>query len=138
MCSGSSVFLCDFTFNKNLRSLHYIKYFYLRLQLSLFFYYPRYAIVSTSLGSCMQMGDWIGPSLLYSLQLGQSVVLCVFPASCWKKDRCLNSLFYFSFCFDPYNHLFDEFFTMFSWNIWERSHSFEDPLTDPNERGRCL
>ena len=65
-CSGSSVFLCDFTFNKNLRSLQYIKYFYLRLQLSLFFYYPRYAIVSTSLGSCMQMGDWIGPSLLYS------------------------------------------------------------------------
>ena len=65
-CSGSSVFLCNFTFNKNLRSLQYIKYLYLRLQLSLFFYYPRYAIVSTSLGSCMQMGDWIGPSLLYS------------------------------------------------------------------------
>ena len=65
-CSGSSVFLCDFTFNKNLRSLQYIKYLYLRLQLSMFFYYPRYAIVSTSLGSCRQMGDWIGPSLLYS------------------------------------------------------------------------
>ena len=104
-CSGSSVFLCDFTFNKNLRFLQYFKYLYLRLQLSLFFYYPRYAIVSTSLGSCMQMADWIG--------LGQSVVLCVFPASCWKKHRCLNSLFYFSFSFDPYNHFFAEFFTMF-------------------------
>ena len=85
MCSGSSVFLCHFTFNKNLRSLQYIKYFYFRLQLSLVFYYPRYAIVSTSLGSCMQMSHWIGSSFHYSQQLTQSVVLCVFPASCCKK-----------------------------------------------------
>ena len=95
LCSGSSGFLCHFTFNKNLRSLQYIKYFYFRLQLSLVFCYPWYAIVSTSLGSCVQMGNWTGSSFHYSQQLAQSVVLCVFPASCWKKDRCLNSLFYF-------------------------------------------
>ena len=95
VCSSSLVFLCDFTFNKKLRSLQYVKYFYFRLQLSLVFYYPKYIIVSTSLGSCMQTGHWIGSSFLYSQQLAQSVLLFVFPASCWKKIDVLILFFIF-------------------------------------------
>ena len=137
LCSGSSGFLCHFTFNKNLRSLQYIKYFYFRLQLSLVFYYPWYAIVSTSLGSCMQMGNWTGSSFHYSQQLAQSVVLCVFPASCWKKIDVLI-LFSIFLQFWSLQSFLRRIFTLFSWSIWEQSHSFEDPLTDTIERGTCL
>ena len=137
VCSGSSVSLRHFTFNKNLRSLQHIKCFYFWLQLSLVFYYPRCIIVSTSLGSCT--GRWTTGSSLHSFTPTSLRIRSFVRLSCQlsKKDRCLNSLFYFSFSFDPYNHFFSEFFTMFSWTIWEQSHSFEDPLTDPIERGTC-
>ena len=59
----SNIFIFDFSFPWFFIILDKKNYF--RLQLSLVFYYPRYKIVSTSLGSCT--GRWATGSSIHSL-----------------------------------------------------------------------
>ena len=133
-----SLFLCNFTFNIYLRSLQYIKYFYFRLQLSLVFYYPRYIIVSTSLGSCMQMDDWIESSFHWLLLTACAVSsLGVFPANCWKRIDILILFSFFSSVLILTISSSPSFFHNVFVKHWRR-HRFEYPLTDTIERGTCL
>ena len=91
-----SLFLCDFTFNSyNILNMIFIfDVAFLGCLLTSWIYhsFKQFRVLHA-----LKMGNWVRSSLHYSQQLAQSAVLCVFPASCWKKKiDVLNLFFYFS------------------------------------------